>query len=275
MRTFTRLPAFIIVLAGFMATLQAADWPQWGGSPSRNNTPRGEGIPTEWNVGRFEHRTDRWLSDSAKNTLWVARLGSQSYGTPVIFGGKVFCATNNGAGYLKRYPAKVDLGCLLCFRQSDGRFGWQLSREKLPAGRSVDWPDQGICCAPLVEGDRLWVVTNRGEVACLDTEGFYDGSNDGPYLLEPNTNRDEADIVWLFDMMKQLGVVQHNMASCAVTAAGRLLFVCTSNGVDDSHENIPAPDAPSFIALDKATGKLVADDGVRMMYKDSPATRAR
>jgi len=60
--------------------------------------------------------------------------------------------------------------------------------------------------------------------------------------------------------MKQLGVVQHNMASCAVTAAGRLLFVCTSNGVDDSHENIPAPDAPSFIALDKATGKLVWAD---------------
>ena len=34
----------------------------------------------------------------------------------------------------------------------------------------------------------------------------------------------------------------------------------TSNGVDDSHENVPAPKAPSFIALDKNTGKLVWAD---------------
>ena len=34
----------------------------------------------------------------------------------------------------------------------------------------------------------------------------------------------------------------------------------TSNGVDESHDNIPAPDAPSFIALDKRTGKLVWAD---------------
>jgi len=240
----------LIIILGLTASLNMAapargdDWPQWGGSPARNNTPDGKNIPAEWNVGRFEHKTERWLGTSAKNIFWVARLGSQSYGTPVISGGKVFCATNNGAGYLRRYPAKVDLGCLLCFRQGDGRFGWQLSREKLPVGRSVDWPQQGICAMPLVEGDRLWVVTNRGEVACLDTNGFYDGRNDG----------------WLFDMMRKLGVVQHNMASCSVTAAGDLLLVCTSNGVDDSHDNIPAPEAPSFIALQKHTGKLVWAD---------------
>ncbi len=246
--------------AALPAEARSADWPQWGGSPVRNNTPRGKNTPTQWNVGQFDHKTGRWLSKSAKNILWVARLGSQSYGTPVLAGGKVFCATNNGAGYVRCYPALIDLGCLLCFRQSDGRFGWQLSREKLSAGRSVDWPKQGICAAPLVEGDRLWVVTNRAEVACLDANGFYDGRNNGPYRAEGGATRREADIIWLFDMMKQLGVVQHNMASCSVTAGGDLLFVCTSNGVDESHERIPAPDAPSFIALNKHTGKLVWTD---------------
>ncbi len=45
-----------------------------------------------------------------------------------------------------------------------------------------DWPNQGICCSPLVDGDRLWYVTSRGEVACLDTEGFHDNDeNDGPF----------------------------------------------------------------------------------------------
>jgi len=250
----------LIALALPIPCAHGADWPQWGGSPARNNTPDGKNIPVEWNVGKFDRKTGDWLGESARNIRWVARLGSQSYGSPVISGGRVFCATNNGAGHLRRYPAEVDLGCLLCFRQSDGRFGWQLSREKLAAGRAVDWPDQGICCAPLVEGDRAWIVTNRGEVACLDTMGFYDGKNDGPYTSEPSTDNKEADIVWLFDMMGELGVVQHNMAACSVTAVGDLLLLGTSNGVDESHKNIPAPDAPSFIALNKKTGKLIWAD---------------
>ena len=123
-----------------------------------------------------------------------------------------------------------------------------------------DWPLQGICCAPLVEGDRLWFVTSRGEVVCLDTQGFYDDENDGPFQSEPNTNKDEADAIWYFDMMGELQVSQHNMCSCSVTAAGDLLFVNTSNGVDNAHINLPSPDAPSFICMDKNTGKVLWTD---------------
>ncbi len=250
----------LIALASASVPVCRADWPQWGGSPARNNAPDGKNVPVEWKVGKFDRKTGRWLGESAENILWVASIGSQSYGSPVISGGKVFCAANNGSGYLRRYPAEVDLGCLLCFSQGDGRFGWQLSRQKLKAGQEVDWPDVGICCSPLVEGDRLWLVTNRGEVACLDADGFYDGQNDGPYKSEPSTDRDEADVVWYFDMMDELGVVQHNVAACSVTAAGDLLLVSTCNGRDDMAEEIPAPQAPSFIALDKRTGKLIWAD---------------
>jgi len=251
-----------IVALGFVffATQARADWPQWGGTPSRNCVAEARNLPSEWNVGRFDRKTDRWIPDEAKNIRWVARLGSTTYGTPVLSDGKIFCATNNGAGYVPRYPAEVDLGCLLCFGQADGRFGWQLSREKLPGGSSVDWAEQGICCSPLVEGDRVWVVTNRCEVLCLDANGFYDSTNNGPYRDEPGTDRREADIVWQFDMMGRLGVVPHNMSSCSVTAAGDLLLVHTSNGIDGDHKKIPAPEAPSFIALDKQTGKLVWAD---------------
>lgn len=256
----------IILWAISATTAAAADWPQWGGSPGRNNSSGAKNIPAEWNVGRFDRKTGAWQSESAQNILWVARLGSQTYGSPVIAGDRIFCATNNGAGHLSRYPAEVDLGCLLCFRRSDGRFGWQLSREKLLSregeiDRSLDWPDQGICGSPLVEENRLWVVTNRGEVACVDTNGFYDGKNDGPYTSEPSNARDEADIVWIYDMMKQLGIRQHNMCSCSVTAAGDLLLVNTGNGRDDTEDDIRAPDAPSFIALDKKTGALIWADG--------------
>ena len=107
-------------------------------------------------------------------------LGSQTYGNPVVADGRVFVGTNNGAGHLKRYPSKVDLGCLLAFDEKTGDFLWQHSSEKLITGRVHDWPLQGICCAPLVEGERLWFVTSRGEVRCLDTQGFYDDEDDGP-----------------------------------------------------------------------------------------------
>jgi outer membrane protein assembly factor BamB len=236
------------------------EWNQWAGSPIRNNVPVANNVPSEWNPGEFDGQTGEWQPDSAQNIKWVARLGSQSYGNPVVADGKLFVGTNNGAAYLKRYPANVDLGCLLAFSEDDGHFLWQHSSEKLPTGRVHDWPQQGICCAPLVEGKRLWFVTSRGEVACLDTEGFHDGENDGPFKGEPNENKDEADVIWYLDMMKDLKVSQHNMCSCSVTSAGDLLFVNTSNGVDEGHTNIPSPQAPSFLCLDKNTGKLLWQD---------------
>ncbi len=224
------------------------DWPQWGGWSSKNNTPEGKNIPTEWDI------------DDGTNIKWQAKLGSQSYGNPVIANGKVYVGTNNGAGHLKRYPSNVDLGCLLCFDEKTGKFLWQHSSPKLPTGRVHDWPLQGICCSPIVDGDRLWFVTSRGEVRCLDTEGFLDNENDGSYTAEPNENKDEADVLWVFDMMAKLGVSQHNMCSCSVALFGETLLVNTSNGLDESHINLPAPNAPSFIALDRNTGELLWTD---------------
>jgi outer membrane protein assembly factor BamB len=235
------------------------DWPQWGGSPSRNNAPRARNIPTDWAPGRIDRRSGEWHRESAQNIKWVARLGSETYGNPVVAGGRVFVGTNNVAAYLPRYPKDVDLGCLLCFAESDGSLLWQYSSEKLTQ-RDLDWPMQGICCCPLVDGDRLWLITNRGEVVCLDAEGFYDGENDGPHQQEPSPYEKEADVIWKFDMMKELAVRQHNMASCSVTSLGDLLFVNTSNGVDESEIRVAAPDAPSFLAMDKKTGELVWSD---------------
>src|SRR5690606_29053325 len=149
----------------------------------------------------FDPETGDWDPSESKNVKWVAKLGSQTYGNAVVADGKVFVGTNNGAGWLERYPSEVDLGCLLAFDQETGEFLWQHSSEKLKTGRVHDWPLQGICCAPLVEGKRLWFVTSRGEVRCLDTEGFRDGENNGPYTDEEVQAEDEADVIWVLDMM--------------------------------------------------------------------------
>jgi outer membrane protein assembly factor BamB len=246
------------------ATAEASntEWNQWGGTSARNNVPPSKNIPGDWVVGGFDLRSGDWKPAGAKNIKWVAKLGSQSYGNPVVADGKIFVGTNNGGGWLKRYPHDHDLGVLLCFDLADGKFLWQHSSEKLPTGRVHDWQEQGICSAALVEGKRLWFVTSRGEIRCLDTQGFYDGENDGPFKEENlgDEKDKEADVIWSLDMMKELGISQHNMAACSLTSAGDLLFVCTSNGVDFEHNYIPAPEAPSFLVMNKNTKEILWTD---------------
>jgi len=255
-----RFACIICLVWSPIAAAETAEWNQWGGASHRNNTPVAENLPVEWQPGEFDTQTGEWKPETSQNVLWVAELGSQSYGNPVVAGGQIYVGSNNGRGWLKRYPPEVDLGCLLAFSEKDGSFLWQDSSEKLPTGRVHDWPLQGICCAPLVEGDRLWYVTSRGEVKCLDTQGFRDGENDGPFSDEKVVADDEADVVWVLDMMKTLGVSQHNMCSCSVTSHGDWLFVITGNGVDEGHINLPNTEAPSFLCVDKRDGNVLWAD---------------
>jgi outer membrane protein assembly factor BamB len=228
------------------------DWPMWGGTPARNMVSPIKNLPASWDV------------KSMKNVRWKADLGSQSYGNPVVADGKVFVGTNNQSP--KNPEITGDMGVLMCFRESDGRFLWQAVSAKLASGQENDWPEVGVCSSPLVEGKRVYYVTNRGELVCLDTEGFTDGRNDGPYQDEIHKGPTDGDIIWKLDMMKELGVYQHNMANSSPAVWGDLLFVETSNGNDETHQHIPSPKAPSFIAVDKNTGKVVWQD-------NSPADR--
>src|SRR5690606_19085883 len=104
--------------------------------------------------------------------------------------------------------------------------------DKLPAGRVNDWPREGICSAPVVEGNRLWYVSNRCEVVCADTEGFTDGKNDG-VQDEKYKSKIDGDIIWRLDMIEELGVFPHNLATCSPLIVGDVLYVITSNGVDE------------------------------------------
>ena len=194
-----------------------------------------------------------------KNVLWKAPLGSQSFGDPVAIDGKVFVGTNNRRGYLDRYPANVDLGVLLCFDASNGKFLWQASSEKLAGGRAVDWPLWGIVSKPAVERDRLWYVTNRCELVCLDTEGFLDDEDDGVKDPTVSQSQDEADVVWKLDMMNDLNVVPHHRSVCSPCVLGNRVFVVTGNAIS-SHSSMPSPKAASFIAVNKTTGEVLWTD---------------
>jgi outer membrane protein assembly factor BamB len=222
------------------------DWPMWGGTPDRNMVSAMKGLPTEWDV------------KTKKNVKWVAALGSQSYGNPVVAGGMVFLGTNNEE--MRDPNQSGDRGVLMAFRASDGEFMWQQTHPKLESGRANDWPFQGVASSPLVEGERLYYVSNRGVIWCLDIKGFTDGENDGPLTNEKLNGPKDADAIWSFDMMEEVGTYPHNLANSSPVAWGDLIFVSTSNGHDESHVNIPSPKAPAIIAVNKTSGKLVWED---------------
>jgi outer membrane protein assembly factor BamB len=222
-------------------------WPMWGGTPDRNQVSNMKNVPTDWDV------------KTKKNIKWVAELGSQSYGNPVVAGGMVFVGTNNE---LLRDPKQAgDRGVLMAFRESDGQFLWQHTHAKLEAGRANDWPFQGVASSPLVEGEILYYVSNRGVVHALDIQGFRDNNeNDGPFKDEKLTGQNDADVIWTFDMIEEVGSYPHNLSNSSPVVAGDLIFLSTSNGQDESHVHIPSPRAPSIIAVNKTTGKLVWED---------------
>ncbi len=224
----------------------SADWPMWGGAPARNMVSPMKGLPTTWDV------------KAGKNVKWVAELGSQSYGNPVVAGGVVLVGTNNEA--VRDAKQGGDRGVLMAFRESDGTFMWQATHEKLASGRANDWPFQGIASSPLVIDNVAYYVSNRAEVMAVDIQGFHDDENDGPFKDEKLTSKADPDIIWKFDMMEEIGVFPHNLANSSPVAHENLIFLSTSNGQDESHVNIPSPRAPSIIALDRTTGKLVWED---------------
>jgi outer membrane protein assembly factor BamB len=234
-----------LVLSGMASLAMASqDWPMWGGTAQRNMTSAMKGLP------------DSWDAKNGTNVKWKARIGSASNGNPVVADGKIFLGTNNGNP--RNAEIAGDKGVLMCFRESDGQFLWQAVSDKLDG--DSDWPEEGVCSSAAVEGKRLYYVSNRGELICLDTEGFMDGRNDGPFQNEARKGPTDADIIWTLDMRKELGVAQLFMAASAPVIWEDLVLVGTPNGRDSNDEKVLAPKAPSFLAVNKKTGKVVWQD---------------
>jgi outer membrane protein assembly factor BamB len=272
--------------AGFAA--QTEDWPQWGGTPARNMYSPAKGLPDHFTREqgteiKFKPGTEEVDLTKVENLKWVAKLGSQSYGNVTVANGRVLIGTNNENPRDPKHSG--DRSILMCFDQATGALVWQLVIPKLASGKVNDWESLGLLSSPTIEGDRVYIVSSRCEVLCLDLNGMANG-NDGPFKDEAKYYvRDviidkgkptehpappvppgpkDADIIWKYDMIDELGVFPHNASDCAPLIVGDKVYVNTSNGQDWSHSNIPSPNSPSLIALDKKTGELVGEDDAKI-----------
>jgi outer membrane protein assembly factor BamB len=279
-----------------LLSASSADWPQWGGTPARNMVSLERNLPDSWSPGKKDDATGEFDLKTAKNVKWIARLGETTYSNPVVAGGKVFIGTNNKNPRNPKIAARSngpndtgDRGILMCFEEATGKFLWQLACPKLKAGKAFDWEDIGICACAAVDGERVYIVTNRCELLCLDVNGMANGNdgpfkNEGQYIKDPDklkgkgpeefaslpVDPTDADIIWRLDMMDQLGVLPHNAANCSVLVDGDVVYCATSNAADWSHITVPGANAPSIIAVNKQTGAVLWEDQLNLAKGSRP-----
>jgi outer membrane protein assembly factor BamB/HEAT repeat protein len=195
-----------------------------------------------------------WDTRTGRNIVWSVELGNQTFGRPVVAGNVVYVGTDNARAMNPAYTEES--GVLLAFRATDGEFLWQDVAPRVERGlREFLLPS--TTSAPYIEGNRLYYVTAECQLRCLDTQGFRDGENNGPYREELFQDNAAADIIWELDMCGRLGVFPHEATNSEVLPLGDLLLVSTSNGQNEGHTLVPSPRAPSLIAVDKRSGEVV------------------
>jgi outer membrane protein assembly factor BamB/HEAT repeat protein len=195
-----------------------------------------------------------WDRTTGRNIVWSVELGKDTFGSPVVAGDVVYVGTDNTRHMNPNF--QEDSGVLMAFRVTDGAFLWQDVAPRVDRGlREFLLPS--TTSAPYIEGNRLYYVTAEGQLRCLDTQGFRDGENNGPYREEVFQDNAAADIVWELDMCARLGVFPHEASNSEVLPVGDLLMVSTSNGQNEGHTGVPSPRAPSLIAVNKHSGEVV------------------
>src|SRR5205814_970610 len=130
---------------------------------------------------------------------------------------------------------------LMCFDEQTGKFLWQLLVPKREEDIYFDWPQSGISSPVTVEGNIVYLVSNRGEVLCLDA-------------------LKSGAVLWRFNLTTQAGIWSHDAAHSSILIHGNHLYLNTGTGVDNTHKRVRAPDAPSLVVLDKRTGEFLARD---------------
>jgi outer membrane protein assembly factor BamB len=278
-RTAIHLAA-ILSMALPPAAAPAGEWPQWGGSSDRNMASGEKDLPASFEPGRKDPQGGGIDPRTTRNVRWAVKVGLSTYSTPAVAGGRVFIGTC------------IDgLGVLKCLDARNGELLWQWAAaarnvpEILAGGRFCfrKHPAKlGLTSTPTVEADRVYFVTHRCEVVCLDARGAPRGGRSAALAAQresapaasqgPALGADTSRVIWSYDMYEEVGTRPADACHSNVLLDGDVLYVCTCNGVDRyaqaaEHGELrkpPAPLAPSLIALDKKTGRLLATDDARI-----------
>src|SRR5258708_5061291 len=179
-----------------LAAEPRADWPQWQG-PDRTGISKETGLLKTWPA-------------TGPSVIWSAQRLGNGYGSIAVAGERVYLQGMSGGKSL-----------VFALNRADGKAVWSK-----PIGNAVDNDrGSGPRGTPTVDGDRLYVLTENGDLACLKTDGT---------------------ALWQRNILKDFG--------------GRQLqwLISESPLVDGAHVIVsPGGSGAGMVKLDKMTGKTV------------------
>jgi hypothetical protein len=128
-----------------VAAVDAADWPQWQG-PDRTRISKETGLLKEWPTG-------------GPRVIWTANNLGSGYGSMAVAGDRVFLQGARG-------PNSV----VIALNRADGKEVWAKPLGPIET-RMRTAQGAGPRGTPTVDGDRLYGLTENGDLACLKTDG--------------------------------------------------------------------------------------------------------
>ena len=195
-KAFTLAVTLFLGVAGVHA---ATDWPQWQG-PDRTRISTETGLLKEWPSG-------------GPRLLWTANNLGTGYGSMSVGGDRV---------YLQ--GARGNTSFVIALSRADGKQVWSKALGPIETKMRTD-RGAGPHGTPTVDGDRLYVITENGDLACLKADG---------------------SPVWQLNILKAFG-------------GGQLQWLVSESPLVDGPHVVVTPGGPGagMVKLDKMTGKTV------------------
>ena len=193
--------ALVIVVAISLGGVAsgAADWPQWQG-PDRTRISRETGLLQQWPAG-------------GPPVIWTASKLGTGYGSMSVAGDRVFVQ-----------GARGESSFVIALNRADGKEIWAKALGPIETRMRTNM-GAGPRGTPTVDGDRLYVLTENGDLACLKTDG---------------------SAVWQLNILKAFG-------------GSQLQWMISESPLVDGPHVVVSPGGPGagIVKLDKMTGKTV------------------
>lgn len=187
------------------------DWPQWLG-PDRNAVSRESGLLQEW-------------PEAGPQIAWRIKGLGGGYGAPSIAGGKIFGMSN-----------REEKEVVWALSESGGKEIWMTSLGVAPVGGRPQGKE-GSGSTPTVDGDKLYVLSLSGEVACLQVA--------------------DGKILWQKNMVADLGGILPAWRYNESPLIDGDKLICTPGG-----------ESSTIVALNKLNGDVIWQSSVPDPVKD-------
>ena len=197
----------LLAFAFLPLNLLCSDWPQWRGPLRTGYVPAGEAVPA--------------ALPAEPKVLWRGNAGT-GFASPVVAGGKVFFLDNQES--------------METAHALDAATGKELWQTPIFAAHKDNF-GIGPRCAPLADGDRLFVQSCKGEFQCLNIA-------DGKLLWHKNFVTDFG-AVFIGELGKAAGGSRHGNTGSPVIDGENVIV------------QVGSPNGASLVAFKKSSGELV------------------